>query len=248
MLDELNDVARMAQELESWDPRYGGTFIGGEMYCPKCGDRRRMFVHSIHRARQPINRAAWVPPQLVSSLYGYTCVQCETKFTALVYEGPDGPALAVLQSCRGGLTTSNTPRGVAYYLDQAQRCQSVTAYNAAIAMFRAALDHLLFEQGYKVGMLGAKISKLEADIAAGTSPKWATELDTQFLGILKDLGNASIHPNDGNVDRQSALHSQLIAAVKQTFMALLVIVYEAPAFKAAKLAELQRAKALITTR
>lgn len=111
--------------------------------------------------------------------------------------GQGGPELAVLQSCRGGLTTPQTPPAVAYYLDQAQRAQSVSARSAAVAMYRPALEHLLYEQGYKKGMLGTKLTDLEKDIAAGTAPKWAAELDTEFLALLKELGNASIHPNDG---------------------------------------------------
>jgi hypothetical protein len=112
-------------------------------------------------------------------------------------------------------------------------------------MFRAALDHLLFEQGYSTGMLGTKISNLEAEVASGKAPKWAMELDAEFLRAIKELGNASIHPNDGDVDRQAAFHNGLLAAVKQTFMGLLFIVYELPSLKAARLTELQQAKALM---
>ena len=91
-----------------------------------------------------------------------TCVQCDTLFTGLVYVGPDGKNLAVLPSTYGGLTTPHTPTGVAYYLDQAQRSRSVGANSAAVTMFRAAFDHLLFEQGFQKGMCGQKLAELEA--------------------------------------------------------------------------------------
>ena len=59
-------------------------------------------------------------------------MQCDTEFTAVIHRGPTGPALAMLPSCFGGLTTPHTPDSVKYYLDQAQRCQSVGASSAAI--------------------------------------------------------------------------------------------------------------------
>ena len=49
------------------------------------------------------------------------CVQCDTLFTGLLYDGPGGDKLAVLPSTYGGLTMLHTPAGVAYYLDQAQK-------------------------------------------------------------------------------------------------------------------------------
>ncbi len=191
-----------------------------------------------------LNLAGDVIEQLTPSLFEFSCVRCETKFTVVLYRGPDGPALAVLPSCRGGLTTPHTPPGVAFYLDQAHKSESVGAYSAAVAMFRGALEHLLFEQGYKTGMLNAKLAKLEADIRSGSAPKWALELDIAFLQVLKDLGNGSIHPNDGDVRKQAALDGGLLLRVKEVFLYLLFLVYEAPHQKAAALAALQ-AKAQI---
>ena len=59
----------------------------------------------------------------------------------------------VLPNRTGGLAMPNTPEGVAFYLDQAAKSHSVGANSAAIAMYRGALEHLLFQQGYKTGML-----------------------------------------------------------------------------------------------
>jgi hypothetical protein len=178
-------------------------------------------------------------------VFRYTCVQCRTMFTAIIYVGPDGPALAVLPSCRGGLTTPHTPAGVTYYLDQASKSQAIGANSAAIAMFRGALDHLLFEQGYPKGMLGAKLAQLEADITSGKAPKWAVELETDFLDVLKELGNGAIHPNDGDVRKQSALDNALVEAVKETFHMLLFLVYELPHQKSQRLTALKNKAAIL---
>jgi hypothetical protein len=133
-----------------------------------------------------------------------TCVQCDTNFTAVIYDGPDGRSLALLPSTYGGLTTPHTPPGVAYYLDQAQRSQSTGANSAAVAMFRGALEHLLFEQGFTKGTCGTKLIDLEKAVAAGTAPKWANELDGEFLQVMKKLGDGPIHPGDGDVGKQAA--------------------------------------------
>jgi hypothetical protein len=91
---------------------------------------------------------------LVPSVFLVRCRQCESGFTALIYGGANGPALALFPECEGGLTTPHTPPAVAYYLDQAARAQAVGARSAAVAMYRAALEHLLFDQGFKTGMCG----------------------------------------------------------------------------------------------
>jgi hypothetical protein len=105
-------------------------------------------------------------------------------------------------------------------------------YTAAVAIFRAALESLLHEQGYTARMLGPKLAELEAAIAAKTAPQWALELDTAFLKVIKDLGNASIHTSDGDIAKQAALDADLVSRVNQTFQMLLYLVYEIPHKKA----------------
>jgi hypothetical protein len=108
-------------------------------------------------------------------------------------------------------------------------------------MFRGALEHLLFDQGFKDGMCGKKLTDLEKAITAGTAPKWANELDTEFLKVMKELGDGSIHPNDGDVGKQEKLDNELIAKVRHTFEMLLFIVYEIPLQKMDRLAALRAA-------
>jgi hypothetical protein len=192
----------------------------GTLHCPVCGDSRRMHL--------TILRKVDASGDHLPILAIFSCVQCDTIFTAVLYTGPEGPALAVLPSTYGGLTTPHTPKGVAYYLDQAQRAKAVGANSAAVAMFRGALEHLLFDQGYKNGMCGKKLSDLEAAVKAGTAPKWAQELDGEFLQVMKELGDGAIHPNDGNIEGQKVLDGSLIAKLTHTFQMLLFMIYELP--------------------
>jgi hypothetical protein len=172
------------------------------------------------------------------ALFTLLCLQCRKTIVVVVYDGPDGRALVALPESHGGLATPQTPPGVAYYLDQAQRSQSIGALSAAVAMYRAALDHLLHEQGYTNGMLGQKIRELAED---GNPPKWYADLDDEYLRVIKDLGNAAIHPNDGDVGQQRAFDAALLLAVRELFVELLDDIYEAPKRKANRLASLREA-------
>jgi hypothetical protein len=196
-----------------------GVQNAGVLHCPTCGDSRRMHLWA------RLKGGNWAEPPVLATL---TCVQCDTLFTAVLYKSPEGKGLAILPSTYGGLTTPHTPTSVAYYLDQAQRSQSVGANSAAVAMFRAALDHLLFDQGFKKGMCGQKLAELEAGVKSNTAPKWAHDLDAEFLTVMKQLGDGAIHPNDGNVTTQLKLDSELLGRLTHTFQMLLFLIYELP--------------------
>ncbi len=217
---------------------YGGNKTGqaNGLYCPACGGKRRMQIEMLHDRALGLANATDVAQVLEvlgnhpdPLLMRFTCVQCKTEFSVLIYQDTGRVAhLVVLPHVNGGLSTPNTPKEVAFYLDQAYKAQSTGANSAAVAMFRGALEHLLFEQGYTKGMLGTKLQQLEAAIQAGTAPKWAMELDTEYLDVMKDLGNGAIHPNDGDVKKQSALDTELLYLLTETFSTLLFIVYEVP--------------------
>lgn len=266
-LDRLDHlVALLCQKPQTFEGRAHWVTPptqGGVLHCPQCGELRVMSVSTVHlgttypaeAAANPSEgkiqkvRESCEPGNLTPSVFNYECLQCGTTFTALIYRGPEGPALAIFPSCYGGLRTRHTPESVAYYLDQAYRSQSVGANSAAVAMYRAALDHLLFEQGFTKGMCGKKIEALEAEIAKepeGTAPKWAQNLDTRVLKVLKDLGNGSIHANDGEVTQQSALDSGVLAGIQTCFRFLLLVVYEAPKKKEALLTELNAASTVLS--
>jgi hypothetical protein len=108
-------------------------------------------------------------------------------------------------------------------------------------MMRSALEQLLLDQGYKQRMVGPKLGQLQKDLDAGRAPKWATELDPEFLGVIKQLGDGATHADEGDVTGHSALDAELLAKLKATFQMLLLLVYEDPRKKAALLADLKGA-------
>lgn len=218
---KIKELAVLADFISAVGPPNQGQAIrnAGVLHCPICGDTRRMHLVA------HLKTDSWAGPPVLATLH---CVQCDTLFTGVLYQSPDGVGLAILPSTYGGLTTPHTPNGVAYYLDQAQRSQSIGANSAAVAMFRAALDYLLFDQGFTKGMCGQKLAELEARVTSGIAPKWAYELDAEFLTVMKKLGDGAIHPNDGNVADQSKLDKELLAKLTHTFQMLLFLIYELP--------------------
>lgn len=248
VLDRIDTLAGVVELLWRKPMPPDSLFGDGAMHCVVCGRLARMSVRAISRDGSPrgISPSRFeIESALPPALFKYTCAQCEVEYIALVYAGPSGQELAVFSPKLGGLSTLDTPPGVAYYLDQAHRDESVSAMTSAVAMYRGALEHLLFQQGYdKAGMLSSKIAALEKDIKAKTAKAWAIELETEYLTIMNQLGNGSIHPNDGDVTKQAQLDRGLIASVKELFGILLFLVYEVPFEKGQRLAAL-RAKAAI---
>jgi hypothetical protein len=139
----------------------------------------------------------------------------------------------------GGLATPRTPASVAYYLDQAQRARSVTANSASICKYRAALEQLMVDKGFTKGMLDAKIKELDEQITAGHPPAWARDLDTEYLRVMKELGNRAIHPNGGDVSLQAAFDGTLLIRVEKTFQGLLHLAYEEPIRRSQNLSALR---------
>jgi hypothetical protein len=137
---------------------------------------------------------------------------------------------------------------VAYYLDQAHRSQSVGAYGAALGMFRAALDQLLLEQGFKGRMCGEKIHALEVALQADAAPAWARDVAPNSLRILKQLGDVVLHPSDGSVEPHNALDPTLVHEVSAAFIELLDAVYEKPVKRKARQETLEDAHAKLSPR
>ena len=115
-------------------------------------------------------------------------------------------------------------------------------------MFRAALEFMLYKAGYQQRMLGPKIGQLEAAINDGTAPRWARDLDTNFLKIIKKLGDSGIHPNDGNIEAQAAFDTVLLIALDATFAELIYAIYEQEHDKGDRLATLNAALAVLEGR
>src|SRR5262249_17021591 len=117
--------------------------------------------------------------------------------------------------------------------------------SAAVAMYRGALDQLLFDQGFKNGMLGKKLEQLEKAIADGPAPKWAMELDTEYLSALNQLGTGSTHLNDGDIAKQQELENELLLPMREAFQELLFHVYEVPHERQRRLDALKNKAALL---
>ncbi len=244
-LDNLNEFTRLVVQNPSAFFRLGASGLRGVdgIYCPTCGDMRRVDVLAIHvNPTTEQLRLLGEPTFLVPSVFRLTCVQCSMEFTVVIHQGPDGPRMAVFPAALGGLATPQTPTGVAFYLDQAYRAQSIGANSAAVVMYRAALDYLLYDQGYREpkDTLGLRLGKLKADISSGAAKEWATKLDTDLLQVLKELGDRSIHPSNGDVTNQAALDTASLNNIQAALHWLLDLVYEQPAKQRRMLEDLKR--------
>jgi hypothetical protein len=193
-----------------------GTWSG--TYCAHCGDHRRMALDRlfwVDRWADGVateqNRVVLAPAEAPSpALFTAVCLQCEHPMTLVVFPGPQGVQLVALPSTYGGLSTPHTPESVAFYLDQAQKSQAMGALSAAVAMYRAALEHVLHEQGYTDGMLGKRIADLMAD---EKPPEWRGRLGEDYFGVINKLANAAIHANNGDVKQQTVFDAARLPAV-----------------------------------
>lgn len=240
-LDGLAEFTKLARDFGGGPGPDAGLrhLRSGRMHCTGCSREMTMAVSSLlyPPGKQDERGVRYYDRQsLAPGLFRHSCVHCPARWTALIYNGPNGAALAIFGESHGGLSTPNTPEAV---LDEAYKAQAASANSAAVAMYRAALEHLLFEQGYKMRELGPKLKALKKDVNGGSGPAWAHRLNLSFLSVLNKLGNYSIHPNDGSVEGQQHFDSRFLASVKATFVELLDLVYEDPARRAARLSQLQ---------
>lgn len=90
-------------------------------------------------------------------------------------------------------------------------------------------------------MLGPKIIALEARIANGTAPKWAIDLEPEYLKVIKELGNAAVHADDADVAKHAALDNQLVTSIEEAIGGLLFMIYEVAAIRDANLARMKAA-------
>jgi hypothetical protein len=224
-------------------------FVGGSLFCSRCGGLRRIRIGP--RCSFDTVQSFWGPwgcftcgedlHTPMPAAFTYICTQCDASWSALVFESNSNPQIAVFScSDSGGLASPNTPPGVAFYLDQAARCHSVSAHSAAITMFRSAIEWLLEDQGFAAPMLGPKLTALFKAINSGTAPKWASELNPEFLTVIKNLGNTAAHTNAGDLAKQDQLDATLYRNVETTFIELLEVIYERPKQRQQRLADLKK--------
>lgn len=217
----------------------------GQLYCPGCGDYRSHEL-DMYPNTKPLNREGLIETLSsgISPMVA-TCRNCQFKHSGLVVprtgQSPNW-RLVWIPHGLGGHTTPHTPQAVGYYVEQAALAESTGARSASVAMYRSALEHLLHEQGFTEAMLGPKLKSLETQLNNGKGPKWAQEVGAPILKVLKDLGNAAIHANGGDITKQDALDGDLLAQVKIAFRYILQKAYEDTFLQAEVLARLSTAK------
>ena len=216
-------------------------------FCSRCALARRHYIYlrATSRPSQAINYASKPLEQFCPAVFCYKCQECDSKSFASLLMAKDMPHLTIFPEDFGGIRTEHTPPAVSYYLNQAWRAENSEARSAAASMYRAALEHILFDQGFKNGMLNSKIRELETAIASKSGPSWSAELDSELLHLLKTIGNGSIHPNNGNIEAQKALDEELLRVIGAIISALLEIIYELPSKKAEIKGRLLNAAALL---
>lgn len=213
-----------------------------DLFCPKCGERRKCFVEIAGYPCGIVKNEKKEELKKLPVVYRAKCFQCDKEAILVLYEGPEKIELAILRNTYGGGVTENTPDEVKYYIDQANRSRMMGALSASMAMYRSALEWLLYEQGYVEGMLGKKIDKMEDDIKNGEGPNWTKMLSAEMITAIKNIGNSSMHTNNGEISKQKVISKELLEVVDIVFAELLDIIYEAPKKRETALEKLKDAE------
>lgn len=163
----------------------------------------------------------------VATLIIGRCLQCENDVNIIIYNENDDISMVKLFKFGSGVATEHTPESVKYYLDEAYKCKTMGAYTGAVAMYRTALENLLYNKGYQKGMLKDKIEAFEKDKKNGTAQRWADAVDEDILDKIRDLGNWAVHPNKGDITKQQHLQDEeLIECLDEIFKYMLDEIYE----------------------
>ena len=206
--------------------------IEESFFCNNCLDNRLMKVKNI-KQRESSGRNLYSTREEaiyknLPLVYELKCLQCKSKAYLVIYKNDGIYKSIVLYEKKGGCSAKNAPEGVKYYLNEAALARNIDAKSASMSMYRAALDYLLFNEGYTKGMLGEKIENLNKDIRESKAPKWAMDIDTEYLELIKKIGNSSIHPNKGDIKKQEEISNKLLSVVDIVFTTLLDKIYEQP--------------------
>ena len=100
----------------------------------------------------------------------------------------------------------------------------------------------MIENSFKQFANDSKSEEYQAiikSIDSKKAKKWAMNLDTELLTYLKNIGDGAIHPNDGDITKQSELDNELLVQIQKAFRVLLYLVYEVPHEKQARMGMFQ---------
>jgi len=213
------------------------------LFCSHCKDNRLMnveiwtykpfnvFTQGPFKSSYPGNNKLSAKNKkkiYIPSFWICICNQCKTYHYLVIFPNENKPKAVLLSDSLSGISTPNTPPPVMYYLDQAFKAKMIGANSACIAMYRSALEQLLFEQGYINGMLNNQIIELTSDKKAGKGKDWTKNIDDDLFDYIKELGNGAIHPNGGDITKQQTLDDNLINNIDELFSEFLEIIYEKP--------------------
>lgn len=177
------------------------------------------------------------------------CLQCDNEVVITIYNENDEINMVKLYECGGSIATQHTPESVKYYLDEAYKCNTMGAYTGAVAMYRTALENLLYDKGYQKGMLKDKIKAFEKEKEENKAPRWADVVDEDILDKIRDLGNWAVHPNKGDITKQQHLQDEeLIECLDDVFKYLLDEIYEKEIKKNSLLETLKKKKKVLNNR
>lgn len=247
--------------------------VEGQIYCPKCGDTRKHkfnlrfdsdtgytpicisnHISILDECKKDENAPAnyeefknFVYRKLVeikrTILIVGRCLQCDNEVVIIIYNENDEVNMVKLYESGGGVSTQHTPESVKYYLDEAYKCKTMGAYTGAVAMYRTALENLLYDKGYQKGMLKDKIRAFEKEKKDNIAPRWADVVDEDILDKIRDLGNWAVHPNNGDITKQQHLQDEeLIECLDDIFKYLLDEIYEKEIKKSSLLETLRKKK------
>lgn len=210
-----------------------------KIFCPDCAaDRKvkvRVLLHSgpltrLARATPVTNQQRIDTNESGPSLLVFICEQCWLQFNCLLFDEiintETETKILIFANGAGGLATPHTPPEIKHFINEAYKCQCAGANGAAIEMYRAALEQLLFTEGFDDRMLNAKLDALEAAKNNGTAKPWAVEVDVQMLHILRKLGNEVAHPK--TPQSLATFDAETISGVQEVFQYLLTDIYERP--------------------
>jgi hypothetical protein len=156
---------------------------------------------------------------------------CRNEVLALLTGSDFGKAffeISIASPYQGTCATPNTPEPVKYFLEQAARSFQASALSAAAAMYRVVIDQVMLQQGFKKGMLGAKLDALQKALSDGTAPTPCKGLSPKLLTALKDISDATLHASEEEFAAVKAMDEEVIRNIEAVVAGLLDTVYEEP--------------------
>jgi hypothetical protein len=75
-------------------------------------------------------------------------------------------------------------------------------------------------------MVGKKIADLESDMKNGKAPNWSRDLNTEYLKVIKELGNSSLHISAADIQSEKSIETMDIKEVELALDRMLFVIYE----------------------